>query len=242
MGKQHESENHPGGPDNTSVEELASWGLWRQLQMMRLAAASSASVDLAEDEIKKEWEDFCRRHGVDPTACSPVPPAFSGCQPAALKNAVERDLRIARWKKTTFGPHAREHFEVRKHALDRVVYSLLRVRDAGLARELWFRLSEGEADFSDLAPRYSGGHEEHTAGIVGPSAFSAMHPSLAAHLRAGEEGKLLKPLGIGDIFVVARVEKFLPAQFDDAMEARMVEELASQWLKARLDESAATAR
>jgi hypothetical protein len=65
-----------------------------------------------------------------------------------------------------------------------------------------------------------------------------MHPALAAHLRSAEEGKLLKPLSLGDIFVVTRVEKFLPAQFDETMQARMIEELASQWLDAKLNESA----
>jgi len=223
---------------DVSVGELGSWRLWRQIKKMRLAADASTSLELAAEEVEKEWTAFCSRFAVDPSSGIPVPADFSGCEPAALKVAVLRDLRISLWKKKTFGPHAREHFERRKPSLDRVVYSLLRVHDAGLARELWFRLSENEATFADLAPRYSGGHEEHTAGIVGPSAFGVMHPALAAHLRAGEEGKLLKPLGIGGLFVVARVEKFLPAQFDDSMETRMIEELASQWLDAKLDESA----
>ena len=221
-----------------SSSELGSWKLWRQLCRLRLAAKASAGCGLPDEELDKEWSAFCRRNGVDPSALRAVPPEFSGCEPGALKEVFARDLRISRWKKNTFGPHAKEHFESRKSALDRVVYSLLRVRDAGLARELWFRIAEGEATFAELAPRYSDGHEVHTRGIVGPSPFGAMHPALAAQLRSSEEGKLLKPIGLGDIFIVARVEKFLPAQFDEAMQARMIEELASQWLDANLDESA----
>lgn len=154
-----------------------------------------------------------------------------------MRAAVVRDLRIARWKEEAFGAHAREYFDKRKPDLDRVVYSLLRVRDLGLARELWFRLKENEATFAELAPRYTEGHELHTSGLLGPIAFGSMHPGLASFLRSGKEGKLLQPASVGDVFVVARVEKFLPVEFDAGMKARMVEELSLQWLESKLDES-----
>lgn len=208
--------------------------------MSRLAAEASKGHELAAEDLEKEWSVFCQTHGVNPATNQPLPKIFSGCQPDQLKSVVARDARIARWKRTAFGPHAREHFRKRQPDLDRVVYSLIRVRDAGLARELWFRISEKESTFAELAPRYSDGHEIYTAGLVGPSAFGSMHPALGAHLRGGKEGKLLKPLGIGGVFVIARVEKFLPAQLDDAMTASMIEELASLWLAERLDESAAS--
>lgn len=218
--------------------ELGSWRLWRHLCLLHTAADASADLEIPPEEVESAWEDFCRKHGVDPKSGTPVPKEFSGCDPGALKDAVQREARVARWKKAHFGAHAKEHFERRKPELDRVVYSLLRVGDAGLARELWFRLAENEATFAELAPRYTAGHEVHTNGLVGPSAFGSMHPALAAHLRAGEEGKLLKPLRIADSCIVVRVEKFLPAQFDDEMQARMIEELAAHWLNTRLDEAA----
>lgn len=222
-----------------TLAELGSWQLWHRLCQLRLAEEASASLEISPAEINEAWSEFCRRQDIDPAKGLPVPRVFFPCGPDELRSAVARDLRISRWQKATFGPHAKEHFERRKPTLDRVVYSLIRVKDGGLARELWFRLKENEATFADLALRYTSGHELHTLGIVGPSAFGSMHPALAAHLRAGEEGKLLKPALIGNNFVVARVEKFLPAQYDEKMEGRMIEELCSQWLNAKLDESRA---
>lgn len=232
--KDHDLEGVP------SRSELGSCRMWRPLRLARLATAASSGHEANEEDLEKEWVAFCAAHGVEPATSLPVPSAYAGCEPIALKQAVARDLRIARWKRAAFGSHAKEHFDKRKPELDRVVYSLIRVRDAGLARELWFRLSEAEATFADLAPRYSDGHEVYTAGLVGPSAFGSMHPALAAHLRSGEEGKLLQPLQIGGVFVIARVEKFLPAQLDDAMAAAMIEELSAMWLAERLDESSSS--
>lgn len=219
--------------------ELGSWRLWRHLRRLRLAAHAGSSVVLSQEECDKAWQDFCRRSGLDPADKKKVPRDFAPCTHEELREVIVRDLRISRWKEEVFGPHAKELFDKRKPDLDQVVYSLLRVRDLGLARELWFRLKENEATFAELAARYTEGHELHTSGIVGPSAFGKMHPALASLLRAGEEGKLLQPASVGDIFVVARVEKFLPVEFDAAMKARMVEELSLQWLESKLDEDGA---
>ena len=150
-----------------------------------------------------------------------------------LHSVVEREVRIGKWKKALFEPDAAEHFERRKPALDRVVYSLLRVKEAGLARELWFRIKEGEASFADLAPDYASGNEVYTAGIVGPVTFGAMHPALAGVLKSARAGELLKPFAVAEWFLVARVDHHLPAEFDEAMKHQMIEELATHWLDER---------
>ena len=57
---------------------------------------------------------------------------------------------------------------LRKNDLDTVIYSLLRVKSPGLARELWISLSEGEVTFAELASRFSDGPEAQTKGVIGP--------------------------------------------------------------------------
>jgi parvulin-like peptidyl-prolyl isomerase len=221
-----------------TASELGSWRLWRQLCRLRLAELSSRQVDFTDAELETAWQEFCRQNRLDPAAMAAVPRDFAPCSPEELRAAVARDLRIVKWKQQTFGPHSRGHFDQRKPALDRVVYFMIRVRDLGVARELWFRLKEKEATFAELAPRYTEGHELHTSGLLGPTAFGAMHPALASHLRAAEEGKLLKPLQVAEWFLVAQVEKFLPVEFDRQTQNAMVEELSQRWLDSKLDEPA----
>lgn len=217
----------------TQISELGSRRLWRLLLRSRLAEEASAGFAVEPPEAEGAWNSFCKKHRLDPANPAAVPEEFAGCAPQSLKAAVEREVRIAKWKVAVFGPAAGAHFEKRKPDLDRVVYSLLRVKDAGLARELWFRLKEGEATFAELAPRYASGNEVYTAGIVGPVAFGAMHPALAGVLRAARPGEILNPFSVAEWFLVARVDHHLPAEFDAAMEQQMIEELAGQWLDAR---------
>ena len=217
----------------TQSAELGSRRLWVQLLRARLMDEASAGFEPDPEEVVNAWMAFCKRHQLDPEHPAKVPPDFTGCPPNELKAVVEREVRISKWKKALFEPEAAQHFERRKPALDRVVYSLLRVKEAGLARELWFRIKEGEASFADLAPKYASGNEVYTAGIVGPVAFGAMHPALAGVLKSARAGELLKPFAVAEWFLVARVDHHLPVEFDEAMKHQMTEELATQWLDER---------
>lgn len=215
------------------VTELGSRRLWMPLLRSRLLEEASAGFEADPDEVASAWAGFCKRHRLAPENPTTVPPEFQGCPPALLPSVVEREVRIGKWKKAVFEPEAAEHFERRKPALDRVVYSLLRVKEAGLARELWYRIQEGEASFADLAPDYASGNEVYTAGIVGPVTFGAMHPALAGVLKSARAGELLKPFAVAEWFLVARVDHHLPAEFDEAMKHQMIEELAAHWLDER---------
>jgi len=217
----------------SQTAELGSRRLWVQLLRSRLLEESSAGFDVDPEEVGNAWAAFCKRHQLDTENPAKVPSEFIGCPPSDLRAVVEREVRIAKWKKALFEPQAAEHFERRKPALDRVVYSLLRVKEAGLARELWFRIKEREASFADLAPKYASGNEVYTAGIVGPVAFGAMHPGLAGVLKPARAGDLLKPFAVAEWFLVARVEHHLPVEFDDGMKQQMIEELAAHWLDER---------
>lgn len=218
--------------EEEQIAELGSRGLWRHVLRSRLLEESSASFQPDGEEVEAAWQNFCRRHSLDPAAPS-SPPEFTGCAPGDLCLVVERELRVSKWKKAVFGPQAAEHFDRRKPALDRVVYSLLRVQDAGLARELWFRLAEGEATFAELAPQYAAANEVYTAGIVGPVQFGAMHPALAAALRPARPGDVLKPFSVAEWHLVARVDHHLPAEWSEETERQMIEELAAHWLDER---------
>lgn len=219
--------------EDSQIAELGSRGLWRHLLRLRLLDEASAGFEVETEAAERAWRTFCQRHSLDPQHPASVPGDLAGCPVESLHAVVQREVRISQWKNAVFGPQAAEYFDRRKPALDRVVYSLLRVQDAGLARELWFRLKEGEATFADLAPRYAAGNEVYTAGIVGPVPFGAMHPALAAALRSARPREVLDPFPVAEWFLVARVDHHLPSEFNEDTKQQMIEELAAQWLDER---------
>jgi len=153
-----------------------------------------------------------------------------------LVAAEERRAKIRKFQEETWRASLPTYFLKRKSALDQVVYWLLRTDDRLLARELYFRLKEGEEDFATLAAKHSQGSEAMTCGMLGPAAIGSLAPALGKLLLESEPGIVRQPVQIGDWTVIVRLEKILPCQLDSAMEERLYDELLDAWVAEHLPE------
>lgn len=142
-----------------------------------------------------------------------------------------KKAKLDKFKEWKWGNQLESYYLKRKDRLDRVIYSLLRVKDAAIAQELYFRLESDEANFTDLAAKYSKGPEANTGGLIGPADLGGCHPRLSEMLRVSQPEQLWPPTRIEDWWVIVRLEKFLPTQLDDALRRRLLDELFSQWLQ-----------
>ncbi|MEO0395344.1 MAG: peptidylprolyl isomerase [Cyanobacteria bacterium P01_A01_bin.137] len=142
-----------------------------------------------------------------------------------------RTAKIAKFKEDNWGNQAESYFLERKVKLDRVLYSLIRTKDPSLAQELYFRLNDDGGSFADLARHYSEGQEAQTGGLIGPVELSVPHPMIGRMLSVSQPGQLWSPTPIGEWYVITRLEKFVPAQFDASMRQRLIDELFKTWLQ-----------
>lgn len=111
------------------------------------------------------------------------------------------------------------------------------VKSFHLAQELFFQVQDGEADLSALIEQYSGGQADETNGLRGPHELSIPHPILAAQLRSLKPGQLSPPLQIANWFIIVRLEKYFPAQLDERMRMRSIDELYESWIQTLLSQS-----
>jgi parvulin-like peptidyl-prolyl isomerase len=157
--------------------------------------------------------------------------AHQGLTPEQLEVIITRKLKIEKFKQATWGNKLESYFFQSKAKLDKVIYSLLRTQDVGIAQELYFRIQAKENSFSDLAREYSLGPEAQTGGLVGPIELNALHPVMVQMLSSSQPGQILPPTRIADWFVILRLEKFIPAQLDEFMKVRLLNELFETWLQ-----------
>jgi parvulin-like peptidyl-prolyl isomerase len=154
---------------------------------------------------------------------------------------ASRELRIEKYKQLTWGTKLESYFLSRKDKLDKVIYSLIRTQDIGIAQELYFRILEGEQTFGELARIYSQGPESQTDGLIGPVELSVPHPTLAQILTLSQPGQLSTPTRVGEWLVLVRLEKFIPAQMDESMRRRLLNECFSNWLQEQLNQLTSSA-
>ena len=213
------------------LELLTRHGLLDALIERMLVSAITDNVELSEASQQEAIKAFLRQKNAgSPDALEDLIRA-SGLSKTAFYEQLFRPARMAQIAQEQFGAKAEARFLTQKERLDRVVYSLLRLHSQSQAQELYLRIAHGEANFSDLAGRYSQGMERNTNGVIGPVPLNQAHPTLSEKLRAAKPGTLLEPFRIDRWWVVTRLERFAPASFDERMAAQMSMELLQEWLK-----------
>ena len=153
-----------------------------------------------------------------------------GCRDDEVIERLRHSIRRRNFIRERYEGKAEKRFFERKNELDQVVYSLLRLENGFLARELYLQIEAGESNFADLAKRFAEGPERNTNGIVGPVSLTQAHPILVEKLKVAEPGVLLEPFRISDWWLVVRLERYAPATFTDEVSEQMCEEMFNAWI------------
>ncbi|MFN3361526.1 MAG: peptidylprolyl isomerase [Pseudanabaenaceae cyanobacterium] len=216
------------------MDLLGKYQLLPQLVRGMIIDDAIAEYPLTEEEATNYVQQFYTQNQLTTPEARQAWLASQGMDETQLKALIERPARLEKFKQAVFGKKVEAYFLTRKPALDRVLYSLIRTKDLGIAQELYFRISEGEQSFSDLAKQYSQGAEAATGGLVGPSPLTAPHPVIARTLQVSQPGQVWPPMRLEDWYVIVRLEKFFPAQLDESTRRQLIEEMFENWMREQL--------
>ena len=142
-----------------------------------------------------------------------------------------KPFKIHKHCSENFSHQVHSHFLSRKSDLDQIIYSLIRVKDFFVAKELYLRLESNEETFANMSKQYSEGNEKNRMGLVGPVALSAAHPDLVNILRKSKVGELSEPFKVNEHWVIIRVESFIEATLDAEMEGNLGVELFNLYIQ-----------
>ena len=192
--------------------------------------SSSSFVPTYDEQIAFQQLFLAREHISDQTSLAEWLQRHGISEPQ-MSHRLYCALQLEQFKKSTFGPRVEAVFLERKSSLDRVTYSLLRVRERTKAFELHLRLQEEEDTFPDLASAYSEGIEQELNGFIGPLELGRINPVLAERLRISIPGQLWPPFEAEGWWVILRHERHLPAQLDQVMNDRLLNEMYEIWIR-----------
>ena len=141
---------------------------------------------------------------------------------------------LFRFSKQRFGPGLEEHYLSSAANLDTVIYSLVRLRDSLLAKELWMRLCENEVSFLDVASNFGEGPESKRKGLIGPLPIGTLEPPvLRKTLRELSPGEFTPPFQFGGWNLLIRLEQFTPSAFDEPMKEKLLRDQMNKFIEER---------
>jgi parvulin-like peptidyl-prolyl isomerase len=195
---------------------------------------SIATVECSNDEELAALKQLYDRHQLTSEERLQQWLDFQGLERPQLSEIAIRNFKIEKYKQQTWGGKIESYFLKRKSQLDRAIYSLIRTSDLGIAQEIYFRSIDSEQNFDQLAREYSQGAEAQTGGLIGPVELSTPHPTIAQLILTQPLGKICPPVQLEQWYVIIRPERIIPAQLDEAMRQRLIDELFQSWLQEQL--------
>ena len=217
------------GVDGRSL--LRRYNLFKPLVEQMITSEAIAGVSVPEDALETAKHELLDQRGFETMDQWAEMLTDLGRTDAEVIDRLERVIRRQEYMRDRFAPKAEARFLERKNELDQVVYSLLRLADSFLARELYLQIESEESNFADLAKRYAEGPERNTNGIVGPVSLTQAHPLLVEKLRVAQPGVLLEPFRVADWWLVVRLERYSPATFTPEVSDRMCREMFDAWIE-----------
>ncbi|MGD1850703.1 MAG: peptidylprolyl isomerase [Cyanophyceae cyanobacterium] len=190
-----------------------------------------ADIELSEEEQLKALYDFRSQNKLISDEDLANWQKENNMPHERLDEIATRPVKLEKFKIQTFSKKLENYFMEQKGRLDKVVYSLIRVTDEGLAQEIYYRVEEGEASFAEMAQEYSEGPEAKTQGILGPVLINQPHPFIAKMLSVSQPSQLWAPRAIANWFIIVRLEQAIPAQLDDTMRRQLLNEMFDIWLR-----------
>lgn len=207
-------------------------------QFLRNIIIDSAIADITctDEERQTAIQEFCQQQQITSPQAREAWLQKQKMTLEQMEDLAVRSVLLEKFKIATWGKKVDTYFMSRKTTLDQVVYSLIRTKDMGLAQEIYFRIQEGEQSFTQLAREYSQGSEAQTDGLLGPVPLSQPHPAISKLLSVSKPGQLWSPRPLAEWFVIIRLEKLLPAQLDQSMRRRLLNELFETWLQEQIQQ------
>lgn len=243
---------HSGKPDDTDIMTavlqigdrtinldeivplLKQYGMLPQLLKEIVIDNATASIGLSEEEVQNAYKQFYQQQQLGDEEQLQAWLKSRGWERQQLEYLVTRTIKLEKFKQETWGTKLESYFMQRKEKLDKVIYSLIRIKDIAIAQELYFRVQENEQPFAELAREYSQGPEAQTGGLIGPVELGVPHPILAKMLLKSQPGQVLPPTRLGDWILIVRLDNFIPAQLDAATQQRLLNEQFEAWLQGEI--------
>jgi parvulin-like peptidyl-prolyl isomerase len=195
-----------------------------------------ADVDFTEEERQQAIYNFRMQHRIVSEEDVGRWMQENNLSIEGLEELAIRPMRIEKFKEAKFSRKIENYFVSQKSRLDKVVYSLIRVQDEGLAHEIYYRIEEGESSFAEMARAYSQGPEAQTNGLLGPVPLNQPHPFIARMLEVSQPGQLWPPRALVEWFIIVRLEQLMPSQLDDAMRRQLLDEMFENWMREQIQQ------
>ena len=127
---------------------------------------------------------------------------------------INLNKKVQKYCEDKYDEFIGKEFLSNKEKLDIVKYSIIRVKEYGLAMELYLKIKDDNEDFNELAKKYSTGIEKKTNGVIGPLPLDRVNNLMRPKLNKNNLNILNKPFKYNNEWILCRLEEYKESKLD----------------------------
>ena len=220
--------------ENISLKKLSSIGLLEKVKIELLKDDVLRNIKINKEEEEIIIENWCKNNSIKNQDEIKKWQTENLLLHKDWMELITRELKRDKWCIQEFKDRLINYYHQRKPNLDKFLYSIIRVKNQGLAEELYLRIKNKESDFYSVAKEFSEGIEKNSGGLIGPVNLDNPHPLIKNILIASENKQLWSPKKINDWWVIIRLEEKIITTLNTELKIKLSRELGENYIKKKL--------
>ena len=196
------------------LEELSKYGLLKDFLKSKVLENKIKDIDLSEVEKAEARNHYANFFSLKNELLIEEHRKKNLLSKENLLYRMNLNKKVQKYCEEKYDEFIGKEYISNKENMDIVKYSMLRVKEYGLAIELYLKIKDDNEDFNELAKKYSTGIEKKTNGVIGPLPLKRVNNLMRPKLSKNNLKILNKPFKYNNEWILCRLEEYKESKLD----------------------------
>ena len=196
------------------LEELSKYGLLTDFLKSKVLENKIKDINLSELEKAEARDHYTKFFSLKNDSLIEQHRKKNLLSKENLLYRINLNKKVQKYCEKKYDGFIGKEYLSNKEKMDIVKYSMLRVKEYGLAMELYLKIKDDNEDFNALAKKYSIGIEKKTNGIIGPLPLERVNDLIKPKLCKNNLNNLNKPFKFNNEWIICRLDEYKESKLD----------------------------
>lgn len=207
------------------LKDLSKYGLIKEYLKSKILDTKIQHIELNRDEILAAKDNYMKFFGLKNDKSLEKHRISNILSIENLFYKITLFLKVQKYCDINYSKFINKRFYDQKENIDSVTYSLIRVKEYGLSKELYYRIKDDNDDFNQIAKDYSIGVEKETSGLIGPLSLDKVHPHVKDKLKKSFLKFVHKPFKVNNDWIIIKLEDYFESKLDQKSITKLKSEM-----------------
>ena len=215
-------------------KDLSKYGILKEYLKSKILENKIKNIELNTEEILNSREKYMKFFSLSDEKSLENHRISNLLSEENLFYKMTLYSKVQKYCDIYYSEYINKIFYNQKENSDLVKYSLIRVKEYGLSKELYYRIKDDNDNFNQIAKDYSIGIEKQTSGLIGPLSIDKVHPFIKDKLKKCYLKFLHKPFKVNNDWVLIKLEEYFESKLDQNYIRKLKSELLDKDIEQEL--------